>query len=69
MYGCFELVGLFACKGNKTIYGSSIDSRGTALVTQARKQPQKHGNGKKPAANYEQAKVTNCAGVTVLCVL
>ncbi len=27
---------------------------------------QKHGNGKKPAANYEQAKG---AGVTVLCEL
>ncbi len=32
------------------------------------KQFQKHGNGKNPMANYEQAKVRNCTGVTVLCV-
>ncbi len=33
------------------------------------KAAQKHRNGKKLAANYEQAKVRNCAGVAVLCVL
>ncbi len=33
-----------------------------------RKQPQKHGNGKKPVANYEQGqKLRWC--YTVLCVL
>ncbi len=33
----------------------------------SRKQPKKHGNAKKPAANYEQAKVRNCTRVAVLC--
>ncbi len=34
-----------------------------------KKQPQKHGNGKKPVADYKQAKVRNCARVAVVCVL
>ncbi len=33
------------------------------------KQPQKHGNGKKPVANYEQGKIRNYARVAVLHVL
>ncbi len=46
---------------------STINSRGTALITQARVRAwerQEHG-----AANYEPDEVRKCNGVTVLCVL
>ncbi len=43
--------------------GSSIDTTGTALVTQVQ-----YHEAKKPAArNYEPAEVRNRTGVTVLC--
>ncbi len=72
MYGCFELAGLFdppTAIGSKTMpVLSTVEARSHNTRAISRKQPQKHGNGKKPAANYEQAKVRNCAGVTVVCV-
>ncbi len=58
MCGCFEFAGLFSSSLQKEAYTSAI----------LQKQPQKHGNGKKPTDNYEQAKARNCAGATVLCV-
>ncbi len=63
MYGCFELAGLFASSLQKD--ASSIDSRGTTLSPISRKQPQKHGKGKKLAANYGQVKDRNSTGVVL----
>ncbi len=34
-YGCFELAGLFAVSAQKEAKQYTIDSRGTALITQA----------------------------------
>ncbi len=68
-YGCFVLAGLFASPlQRKQNAASTISTVEAQLSLHKRKQPQKHRNGKKPAANYElQAKVRNCAGHNTLC--
>ncbi len=49
---------------------STIDSRGTALVTQAHeKAPEAREHQENGAANYKPDGVRNCNGVTVRCVL
>ncbi len=76
MYGCFKLAGSLVPRlstniswcvrllafNRKASEASIIDSRGTAVVTQAQCISQKHGNGRKQATNYEKAKVRNCTG-------
>ncbi len=67
-YGCFELAGLFASPLQKET--STIDRHSSHYTSaMSRKQSQKRGNAKQPAANYEQAKVRNCARVAALCAL
>ncbi len=48
---------------------STVEAQLSLHNTISRKQHKKHGNGKKPVANYEQTKVRNCTRVAILCVL
>ncbi len=60
---------LLTAKGSKTMpVPSTVEAHLSLHQRDIAKAPQKHGNGKKSGANYEQAKVRHCAGVTVLCV-
>ncbi len=68
-YGCFDLAGLIASSLQKEAVLSTVEAQLLLYMRNITKQSQKHGNGKKPAANYKQAKVRNCACVAVLCVL
>ncbi len=67
---CSWFVHLIMAKSSQTIpVLSTAEAQLPLHKHNIAKGPQKHGNGKKPAANYEPAEVRKCNGVTVLCVL